>query len=170
MIKRTISISLLLFFMAFFTCTVFSSPYNPSKKDTQLNEDLNKVWPFIQTIKVEYELVLAQLEIMGNDSLKMDYMAHYEDYVKNAYFDQLIKLNIRQVELLLLLIDRELGKTPYELLRDFRNPERADFWEKFAKFLGADMNKKYDSNVYPEIEENVLKLSGDSIPEYIPPK
>ena len=168
--KRAITISLLLFTMAFFSLPVFSSQYNQSKKEIQLNKDLNKVWPFIQTVKVEYELVLAQLEIMEDDSIKKAFLSDYEEYVKNAYFDRVVKLNIRQGKLLLLLIDRELGKTPYELLRDFRNRERADFWQKFARILGADLKGKYDPEVYPQIEEIVLKLSADSIHEYIPPR
>jgi hypothetical protein len=107
---------------------------------------------------------------MESDSLKKDYLNHYEDYVKDAYFDRLVRLNIRQGKLLLLLIHRELGKTPYELLLNFRSRERADFWQKFAKLLGADLKGKYDPKVYPEIEEIVLKLSEEASHQYIPPK
>jgi len=31
---------------------------------------LKKVWPFSQTVKIEYELVLDQLETMKNDTMK----------------------------------------------------------------------------------------------------
>jgi hypothetical protein len=170
MIKRKYSIVLLLFFMAFFTPPGYSTLSIFSKKESQLSDDLKKVWPFTQTVKIEYELVVAQLEIMENDSMKKAFLSDYEEYVKDAYFDRLVKLNIRQGKLLLLLIHRELGKTPYELLRDFRNRERADFWQKFAKFLGADLKSKYDPETYPEIEEIILKLSEEGIHEYIPPK
>jgi hypothetical protein len=156
--------------MAFFTLPCFSSQTGPSKRESQLYDDLSKVWPFLQTVKIEYELVVAQLEIMENDSMKKAFLSDYEEYVKDAYFDRLVRLNIRQGKLLLLLIYRELGKTPYELLRDFRNRERADFWQKFAKFLGADLKSKYNPEMYPEIEEIVLRLSEERIQEYISPK
>jgi hypothetical protein len=168
--KTIISISIFFSFMAFITVPGFSSQVNSSKKEALLYNDLSKVWPFAQTVKVEYDLVLAQLEIMENDSLKKDFLTNYEEYVKDTYFDRLVRLNIRQGKLLLLLIDRELGKTPYELLRDFRNKERADFWQKFAKFLDADLKGKYDPTVYPEIEEIVIKLSEVNAHEFIPPK
>jgi hypothetical protein len=170
MTKPTASILTLLFFTAFLTLPCFSAQSDSSGKESQLYNDLSKVWPFSQTVKVEYELVLAQLEMMENDSLKKDYLANYEEYVKDAYFDRLVRLNIRQGKLLLLLIDRELGKTPYELLRNFRDKERADFWQKFAKFLGADLKGKYDPKVYPEIEEIVLKLSEAAAHQFITPK
>jgi len=170
MIKRAISISIILLLTAFFTVPGFSALSNFSKKETQLANDLKEVWPFSQTVKVEYELVMAQLEIMENDSMKKAFLADYEEYVKDTYFDRVVRLNIRQGKLLLLLIHRELGKTPYELLRDFRNRERADFWQKFAKLLGADLKLKYDPIVYPEIEEIVLKFSKEANHQYIPPK
>jgi hypothetical protein len=170
MTKPLISTIFLFLFTTFFMLQGFSSQTNSSKKELQLYEDLSKVWPFSQTVKIEYELVLAQLEIMENDSLKKDYMASYEEYVKDAYFDRLVRLNIRQGKLLLLLIDRELGKTPYELLRNFRDKERADFWQKFARFLGADLKGKYDPKVYPEIEEIILRLVSEKKHDYLLPK
>jgi hypothetical protein len=170
MTKPLITTIFLFLFTTFFMLQGYSSQTNSSKKELQLYEDLSKVWPFSQTVKVEYELVLAQLEMMENDSLKKDYLANYEEYVKDAYFDRLVRLNIRQGKLLLLLIDRELGKTPYELLRNFRDKERADFWQKFAKFLGADLKGKYDPKVYPEIEAIIIKLNSEKKHDYLLPK
>ena len=166
MTKR--ALSLLLFSMAFYTLPVFSSQNNLSKKDAQLNKDLNKVWPFIQTVKIEYDLALAQLETIDTDSMKKKFLDSYENYVEDTYYKDLIRLNIRQGRLLLLLIDRELGKTPYDLLEQFRNKDRADFWEKIAIFIGADLKSKYDPEVYPEIEAIVLQLSKENINEFLP--
>jgi hypothetical protein len=79
-------------------------------------------------------------------------------------------LNIRQGRLLLLLIDREFGKTPYDLLVHFRNKERADFWQKFASVLDADLNGKYYPFLHPEIEEIIKRLSKENKEEYLMPK
>jgi len=141
----------------------------PQKK-AQLNEDLTEVWPYIQTIKVEYDLVMAQLETIETDSMKQKFLEKYEDYIEDAYFNKLIWLNIRQGRLLLLLIDRELGKTPYELLIQFRNKERADFWQKFAKVLDADLKGKYVPMYHPEMEEIILRLSTEQKDKYLLPK
>jgi hypothetical protein len=170
MIKPAISKSVLLILLALVTLPGFSLKNNSLKKEVQLNDDLSKVWPFSQTVKVEYDLVLAQLEIMENDSLKNEFLIHYEKYIEDTYLNQLVRLNIRQGKLLLLLIHRELGKTPYELLLSFRNKDRADFWQKLASFLGADLKAKYDPTVYPEIEAIVLHLTEIKNQEFISPK
>ncbi|MBN1926579.1 MAG: DUF4294 domain-containing protein, partial [Prolixibacteraceae bacterium] len=67
-------------------------------------------------------------------------------------------LNLRQGKLLLLLIHRELGKTPFDLLRFYLDFERATFWQKFAVFLGADLKEKYNPNNHPEMEAIIEEL------------
>ena len=37
-------------------------------KSSAIKSDMNKIWPFIQAVKVEYDLVLAQLETIDCDS------------------------------------------------------------------------------------------------------
>ena len=139
-----------------------------AKKNSQLEDDLNKIWPLIQTVKIEYDLVMVQLEMMEEGTKKEKFLLEYETFVKNKYFDEVIKLNIRQGKLLLLLIHREIGRTPYDLLKEFLNLQRANFWQKFASFLGADLKGKYSAEKYPEIESIVQNLSNKEIHPYIP--
>jgi hypothetical protein len=168
-IKLTTIVAFLVLLTATSLAEVTTTKLTP-KKIAQLNEDLLKVWPFIQTIKVEYDLVVAQLETIETDSMKQKFLEDYEDYIEDTYFNKLIRLNIRQGRLLLLLIDREFGKTPYELLTQFRNKERADFWQKFAKVVDADLKGKYIPLLHPEIEEIILRLSQEKKEEYLMPK
>jgi hypothetical protein len=141
-----------------------------NRKETQLCSDLDKVWPFAQTVKVEYELVLAQLEIMDNDSAKKVFLTDYENYVKDAYFDKVVRLNIRQGKLLLLLIHRELKRTPYELLKEFRNKERADFWQKFALLLGADLKEQFSPKKHHDIETLIHHYEQNHPPRFVMPR
>lgn len=149
---------------------VAASPKSENKKAAQLKSDMNKIWPYIQTVKVEYDLVLAQLETIDCDSTRKRFLLEYEEYVKESYFDKVVKLNVRQGKLLLLLIDRELGKTPYELLVTFLNEERANFWQKFALLLDADLKKKYYSFLNPDIEIILQQLARERKHDYLLPK
>jgi hypothetical protein len=150
------------------TVLIFIGISLSAKKDSQLEDDLNKIWPLVQTVKIEYDLVMVQLEMMEEGTKKEKFLLEYESFVKNKYFDEVIKLNIRQGKLLLLLIHREIGRTPYDLLKEFLNLQRANFWQKFASFLGADLKGKYSAEKYPEIESIVLNLSNQEIHPYIP--
>ena len=133
------------------TILIFISISLCAKKDSQLESDLNKIWPLVQTVKIEYDLVMVQLEMMEEGEKKEKFLLEYETFVKKKYFDEVVKLNIRQGKLLLLLIHREIGRTPYDLLKEFLNLSRANFWQRFASFLGADLKTKYSPEKYPEI-------------------
>jgi hypothetical protein len=156
-------------FLVLFSLHGLASPTLTQKKEAQLNSDLEKIWPFIQTVKVEYELVLAQLETIECDSTRKEFLLTYEKYVKDAYFDKVVRLNVRQGRLLLLLIHRELGKTPYELLVKFLNKERADFWQKMALILDTDLKGKYSPFLYPDFELIVLRLAREKKHDYLLP-
>ena len=150
------------------TALIFISISLCAKKDSQLEDDLNKIWPLVQTVKIEYDLVMVQLEMMEEGEKKEKFLLEYETFVKKKYFDEVVKLNIRQGKLLLLLIHREIGRTPYDLLKEFLNLSRANFWQRFASFLGADLKTKYSPEKYPEIESIVQNLSNQEIHPYIP--
>jgi hypothetical protein len=170
MTERFNSLFVFLIFLVITTMTGMANTKLSPKKEAQLNEDLSKIWPFVQTVKVEYELVMAQLETIECDSAKKEFLFNYEKYVKDAYFDKVVRLNVRQGKLLLLLIDRELGRTPYDLLVQFLNQVRADFWQKMALILDADLKGKYYAFLHPEMEEIILRLSRESKEEYLLPK
>lgn len=121
----------------------------------QLKEDMAIVWPLTQTVKIEYDLVNAQLEFCKTDDEKKVFMEKYEEFIKENYFKQVLSLNLRQGKLLLLLIDRELGKTPFELLKENLSLKRAIFWQRFAKLIGADLREEYIAEEHPLIEEEV---------------
>ena len=124
----------------------------------QLKKDLEKVWPLTQTVKIEFELALAQATFLKTKEETTVFWDNYEQFVKDNYFKKVIELNIRQGKLLLLLIDRELGKTPYELIKEYRTKRRANYWQSFAKLLGANLKEKYNADDFPDIEQEVKHL------------
>ena len=124
----------------------------------QLKEDLQIVWPLLQTVKIEYALVNAQLEFIVSDSEKKEFLTEYEAFVKDKYFRTVLSLNYRQVKLLILLIDRELGETPFNLLKKYRTFLRAVYWYRVARVAGINIREKYKPESYPEIEEELLRL------------
>ncbi len=126
-----------------------------------LKTDLEKVWPLVQTVKIEYDLAIAQMEFLRSKEEKKEFMEKYEAFVKNKYFKKITDLNIRQGKLLLLLIHRELGKTPYELLKEYRSVRRANFWEQFAHLAGTSLKEEYSPLEYPAIEFEIKRI--DSI-------
>ncbi len=161
----------LFFVIIIFSVFAYNSFASVSSRYIQNNEllksDLDAVWPLVNTVKVEYELVLAQLEFIEKRSEREQFLEDYEHYVKKQYLSEVLSLNIRQGKLLLLLIERELEKTPYELLVEYRSRNTANFWQKMARLVGANLKDKYSVKAYPHIESTLQKhFASDLNPMY----
>lgn len=128
------------------------------QNDSLLHSDLEVVWPMILTVKIEYDLANAQLEFLVNKSEKEQFLEEFEGFIKEKYFKRVMDLNYKQGKLLLLLIHRQLGKTPYELLREYRNIKRANFWQRFAKLMGTNLKEEYDPEDYPVLEHEIILM------------
>jgi hypothetical protein len=59
----------------------------------------------------------------------------------------------------MLLIDREIGETPYELVKELKGSFPAFFWQGIAKVFSNDLKEEYDP-VYKHymIEQIVIMI------------
>jgi len=133
------------------------SPYSfknkrQEKKYNQLEVDVLKTYPFALIVSSELKLVNAELDSVYTDKAKRKtYIKWYQNYVYKTYIDSLKKLNVQQGKLLLKLIHRETGQTPYELIKSYRGGLNAFFWQSAAFMFGANLNSDYK----PEDEEMI---------------
>ena len=74
-------------------------------------------------------------------------------------------MTISQGQLLMKLIDREVGKSSYELIKLYKNGLAAGFWQGLAKFFGTDMKKHYDpTGEDKDTEELIQKWKSGEFP------
>lgn len=115
------------------------------KKYGQLEMDVLKTYPLALIVGSEVNLVNSELDSVYTDkSRRKTYIKWYQNYVYKTYMDSLKKLNLQQGRLLLKLIHRETGKTPYELIKSYRGGFNAIFWQSAAFMFGANLNSSYN--------------------------
>ena len=125
------------------------SPYKfknkrQERKYSQLEQDVLKTYPFALIVSSELNLVNSELDNVYTDKTKRKtYIKWYQDYVYKTYIDSLKTLNTQQGRLLLKLIHRETGKTPYELIKSYRGGLNAFFWQSAAFMFGANLKSDY---------------------------
>ena len=91
----------------------------------------------------EYENVLKKLP--NEDSRKL-FMKIAEDKLKKEFEAQLKQLTIKQGRILIKLIDRETGRTSYDLVKQLRGSFSAWMWQGLAKLFGSDLKSEYDGD------------------------
>ncbi len=129
------------------------------KKYDQLLVDVRKTYPLSLIVSSELNLVNAELDSIYKDKKsRKNYLKWYQDYVYKTYIDSVKSLNVRQGKLLLKMIYRETGKSPYELIKEYRGGLNAFFWQSMAFLLGANLKSEYDPVEDAMVENIILRI------------
>ncbi len=93
------------------------------------------------------------------NAVQKDILEKYEPVIRN--------MTVSQGKLLIKLIGRETGLTPYEIVHNYKNGMAAGFWQGIAKFFGGDLKKRYDPEGEDAMtEELVRKWQKGEFPEF----
>lgn len=109
------------------------------------------VWNFSKTYP--YALVARKLvektdmELEENDfnrRKREKYINSVQKELFTAFEEPLRGMTVSQGQLLMKLIDREVGKSSFFIIKDYKNGIAAGFWQGIAKLFGSDLKKHYD--------------------------
>lgn len=122
------------------------------RKYRRLVRNVKKVYPYAKLASKKYDEVVANLETLETEKEQKAYMKQVEKEIKEEFEGDLKKLTISQGRILIKLIDREIGETSYDLLKDFRGSFSAFFWQTLARIFGHNLKSSFD----PDGEDKLL--------------
>lgn len=129
------------------------------RKYTRLMHNVRKAYPFSLIVRYEIEIMNDSLLNIEDESKHKKFMKRYEKEMFAKYDSKLRKLTVSQGRILLKLVDREVGNTSYQLVKDYRGGFSAVFWQGIARLFGSNLKSTYDPlGEDAEIEEIVLLL------------
>lgn len=111
---------------------------------TKLHRNVVKTYPYA---KVAGELILAyndQLQYLETEAEKEAYMEKCEEDLKAEFEGDLRKMTTSQGRVLIKLIDRETGKTSFDLIKELKSGFTAFMWQGVAKLFGTNLKDSYD--------------------------
>ncbi len=124
----------------------------------KLTEDVKKTYPLALIVSSELKLVNSELESIYTDPKRRKaYVKWYQNYVRRTYMDSLKNLDVEQGKLLLKLITRETGRSPYQLIRDYRGGGNAFFWQTMAFTFGANLKSDYEPEKEAMVEHIIRR-------------
>ena len=150
--------------------TVFAKDKNSKKRYYRLERNVRKVYPYAKKtseLLVEYSSIIDSLEQYSGIIRyykKRQIFSKIEDDLLLKYGHDLKKLKRRQGRILIRLIDRETGRTSFNIIKDFRNIFSAGFWQLTAKLFGHNLRSGYDENKGEDvfIEYIIKKIERES--------
>lgn len=137
------------------------------KKYYRLVHNFAKVYP--------YSLVAQRLVREADSTFKVrnftkrqkeKYVNDLQRRIFTSYEKTARNMTISQGQLMMRLIDREVGHSSYEIIKYYKNGLAAGFWQGLAKLFGTDMKKHYDP--YGEdrnTEELIQKWKSGEFPD-----
>jgi hypothetical protein len=124
----------------------------------RLVKNIKKVYPYAKLAKKKYDEVSANLLTMETEKEQKEYLKQVEQELKDEFEDDLKKLTISQGRILLKLIDREIGETSYDLLKEFRGTFTAFFWQTIAKLFGNNLKAGFDAEGEDKLINEIIVL------------
>ncbi len=136
-------------------------PYK-SKKDEQnakrLINNVKKVLPYarLAAAKMKYYDDLALKAKSEGEKKRIQKKA--EEDLKNQFESDIRDMTRIQGKLLIKLIDRETGKSTYEIIKLNRGTFKAIFWNSLSSAFGISLKEKYDPEGDDKTIEHIINL------------
>lgn len=120
--------------------------------------DVKKALPYARVVSYTLNKANDDLKNIPLEKDRKKYLKNLEREVKKKYEPDIRDLTFNQGKLLIKLIDRETSMTSYELIKLYRGPLVAAFWQGVARLFGANLKEEYNGNDKDKIIERVITL------------
>ena len=148
--------------------TIYFGTIRPSKVYSRLPKQKGREWRQYYRLvhnfskAYPYALVARKLVHRADSTIAADklrwgkrdrYITKVQDELFEVFESQMRSMTVSQGALLMKLVDREVGKSSYSIIKDYKNGIAARFWQGIAKIFGSDLKKPYD----PEGEDRQIE-------------
>jgi hypothetical protein len=118
----------------------------------KLLRNISVTMPLAIACRTRLQIIDEEMAKLPNKGAQKIYYDKAEAQLKHDFEGQLKQLSYSQGKLLIKLVDRETGKTPYKLIKQYKSSYSAMFWQSFATVFGMNLNKNYIAEDETEIE------------------
>ncbi|NND78242.1 MAG: DUF4294 domain-containing protein [Flavobacteriales bacterium] len=126
------------------------------RKYGRIKNKVLKVYPYAEITKSLIEDYDRELETYSSEHDRKQFLKNAEDELKAEFEGEIRNLRVSEGKILIKLIDRETGKTSYELIKQLRGGFTAFMWQGVAKLFGSDLKSEYDAHGDDEIIEEII--------------
>jgi hypothetical protein len=140
--------------------TDIPKPVFESKREirrySRLIYNIKKVYPYAKEAKLKYVEMIEHLKTLNTEKERNAYTKQLEKEILGKYEAQIKDMTRAQGILLNKLIYREIDKTSYDLLKEFRGRVPTFFYQTLARIFGINLKIKYDPTGEDKPIEDIL--------------
>jgi hypothetical protein len=125
---------------------------------TRLAQRVKKVYPYAQKANELLKQYEPEYYTLKTDKERRKLMKDIENQLMAEYKDDLKRMTISDGRVLIKLIDRETGKTSFNLIKEFRGGFSAAFWQGIARIFKNNLKDEYDPSGEDRLIEDIVNL------------
>lgn len=127
-------------------------------KEPRLVRNFNAVYPYALMARRLVRRVDEQIASGDLDKkMRKKYIDDMQDELLKEFEPVIRKMTISQGQLLCRLVDREIGKSSYQIVKDYKNGLAAGFWQGVARLFKQNLKASYDPNGQDRLTEELVK-------------
>jgi len=112
---------------------------------TILEMRVMKVYPIAKVAALKLKEYNSVYTNFKSERERKDYIKKIEKDLYAEFENEIRSMSINQGRILIKLIDRETGKSGYEIIKEFKGGFSAFFWQGIARLFGHNLKSEYDA-------------------------
>ncbi|MDR0712395.1 MAG: DUF4294 domain-containing protein [Prevotellaceae bacterium] len=120
--------------------------------------NMKKVYPYAQLAKHKLAEMDAEFILIKDSKAKKAYIKRMEKEIFQEFEQPLRKLTISQGRMLIKLIDRETGRTGYQIVKELKGGFSAFFWQSVAILFDSSLKMQFDAEGQDKMLNQLLFL------------
>ena len=135
----------------------FKSP-RFERQYNRLVQRVKKVYPYAKKASQLLALYEPEYLQLKTDRQKRKLINKVEDQLMGQYKEEFKKMSINDGKVLIKLIDRQTGRTGYDIIKDFKGGFVAAFWQGIARLFRNNLKDEYDPYGEDVLIEEIVTL------------
>jgi hypothetical protein len=123
----------------------------------RLIRNVKKAYPYAKIAGVRLKALDDHLATMSSEKEKKAYVDRAEKEIMDQFEKEVKRLTVTQGIILVKLIDRETGRTSYQVIRELKGRIPAFFWQGIARIFGNNLKAEYDPENKDRIIEDIVQ-------------
>jgi len=118
--------------------------------------NIKKAYPYAQIAGVKLKELDDHLATLNSEKEQKAYINQAEKEIMDQFEKQVKRLTVTQGIILVKLIDRETGRTSYQVIKELKGGFTAFFWQGIARIFGNNLKTKYDPENQDKVMEDIV--------------
>jgi hypothetical protein len=118
--------------------------------------NVKKAYPYSKIAGTRLKSLDDYLVTLESEKERKEYINLAEKEIMEEFERDVKKLTITQGIILVKLIDRETGRTSYEVIKELKGGFTAFFWQGIARIFGNNLKTEYDPEDQDRIIEDIV--------------